>query len=779
MTFLCSIILYPGGNIRYIDALFIGAAGCTQAGLNTVQLNELYTYQQIFLMIFPFLTTPIFIHSSVVFLRLHWFEKHFKDVKINSKIQSKLRRTATMARAESRDHEIGLEPLKWNGEYSKRDSNPPVPTSNNTEEVSGLHVPPASDIRFGDLPQPRRQKSIAPQDMYKSINMMQRNRRLSNDLNDGPALVIKSPRVMDEENELKEKMRLAATVTGQNVDSSPSSSGNASTEHESVDLGERIRPSISYAVSPERSNYDIDGIKLDRRSRTLSTSNVPNENQRSQHERTGSKASVTRGTRRFSRSRTLDRIFNRTLSNDGPTTKVMSTNYLSWQPTVGRNSAFVDLTEEQKEELGGVEYRSLKLLAKVLVAYYMGFYLFGLVTFWPYASLRNLLKDHFTSEGFTSTLWAWFTSVSAFSDTGFTLTPESMAFFQREAYIPLLSAFLIVIGNTGFPVLLRFIIWIAFKFTPRFGRAHESLGFLLDHPRRCFTLLFPSSATWWLLAVLVILNSVDLVLFLVLDLTSKAITEIPVGYRIVCGLFQAIATRTAGFTIVSMSDVHPAVRVSYVIMMYISVLPIAISVRRTNVYEEQSLGVYYPENDGEDPEAKHHSYVGAHLKKQLYFDLWFICLGLFIICIAEGAKLDNNEFQIFDVLFEIVSAYGTVGLSMGAANTNLALSGAFNVIGKLVIIALMIRGRHRGLPYALDRAIILQGDKIQRTDSIQETRTRNKRLMSMSIPINDDVGLTTARSNDTGYMRERPGLRTETSTLDRFPSQAVSDGEDD
>ncbi|KAL8674857.1 MAG: hypothetical protein Q9168_000743 [Polycauliona sp. 1 TL-2023] len=43
------------------------------------------------------------------------------------------------------------------------------------------------------------------------------------------------------------------------------------------------------------------------------------------------------------------------------------TPYLSWQPTIGRNSAFVNLTEEQREELGGIEYRSLKTLAIVLV----------------------------------------------------------------------------------------------------------------------------------------------------------------------------------------------------------------------------------------------------------------------------------------------------------------------------------------------------------------------------------------------------------------------------
>lgn len=74
--------------------------------------------------------------------------------------------------------------------------------------------------------------------------------------------------------------------------------------------------------------------------------------------------------------------------------------YLSWTPTVGRNSAFVDLTEDQREELGGIEYRSLKMLAIILVCkyiqlsnsyivanilgYYVGFHLFGMITLLPW-----------------------------------------------------------------------------------------------------------------------------------------------------------------------------------------------------------------------------------------------------------------------------------------------------------------------------------------------------------------------------------------------------------
>jgi hypothetical protein len=43
--------------------------------------------------------------------------------------------------------------------------------------------------------------------------------------------------------------------------------------------------------------------------------------------------------------------------------------YLSYIPTIGRNSQFHigDLTDEQKAELGGVEYRSLRVLAVILV----------------------------------------------------------------------------------------------------------------------------------------------------------------------------------------------------------------------------------------------------------------------------------------------------------------------------------------------------------------------------------------------------------------------------
>ena len=100
----------------------------------------------------------------------------------------------------------------------------------------------------------------------------------------------------------------------------------------------------------------------------------------------------------------------------------------------------------------------------------------------------------------------------------------------------------------------------------------------------------------------------------------------------------------------SIAALHPAVQVSYMLMMYISVFPIAISVRRTNVYEEKSLGLY--SGDDLEDDGSGTSYVGAHLRKQLSFDLWYIFLGLFIICIAEGSHIENTtEYVCFNYLY--------------------------------------------------------------------------------------------------------------------------------
>jgi hypothetical protein len=211
-------------------------------------------------------------------------------------------------------------------------------------------------------------------------------------------------------------------------------------------------------------------------------------------------------------------------------------------------------------------------------------------------------------------------------------------------------------------------------------------------------------------------------------LGNTIVTQLPVNIRVLDGWFQAVSTRTAGFGVADLAELHPAIQVSYLIMMYISVLPIAISVRRTNVYEEKSLGIYGTSAEESQDEGEP-SYVGAHLRRQLSFDLWYIFAGFFVIAISEGTRLQSGDpaFTLFSVLFEIVSAYGTVGLSLGYTGINASFSAEFGVIAKLVIIAMQIRGRHRGLPYELDRAILLPSEHLQEKEEIDaDSRVRRR-----------------------------------------------------
>ena len=95
--------------------------------------------------------------------------------------------------------------------------------------------------------------------------------------------------------------------------------------------------------------------------------------------------------------------------------------------------------------------------------------------------------------------------------------------FQTSDYILITMGLMILAGNTCYPVFLRLLIWTLFHLLPdneKFLEPRTTLRFLLDHPRRCYTNLFPSKHTWWLLATLVVLNGTDWIAFEVLNVSE-------------------------------------------------------------------------------------------------------------------------------------------------------------------------------------------------------------------------------------------------------------------
>ena len=232
---------------------------------------------------------------------------------------------------------------------------------------------------------------------------------------------------------------------------------------------------------------------------------------------------------------------------------------------------------------------------------------------------------------------AFYSAQTMVDNLGFTLTPDSMISFQDAAWPMVFMSFLAYAGNTFYPCMLRLVIWVMSKVCPRTSSLREPLAFLLKHPRRCYTLLFPSKPTWILFGILLVMNVLDIIFIIVLDLDNAEVNKLPGGLRLTAAIFQAASARHTGTSSFNLANVSPAVQISLLVMMYIAIFPIAISIRASNTYESQSLGVYHGE--GEMNESNSRSYVLTHIRNQLTFDLWYIFLGIFCICIAESDRI--------------------------------------------------------------------------------------------------------------------------------------------
>ena len=344
--------------------------------------------------------------------------------------------------------------------------------------------------------------------------------------------------------------------------------------------------------------------------------------------------------------------------------------------------------------------------------------------------------------------------------------------FQTSYYVLLTLSLLILAGNTCFPPFLRLILWTMNRLIPEnvaslsWQHRRQTLQFCLDHPRRVYTNLFNSKQTWWLVFSLIALNGIDWLAFELLNLGNPVTEAIPTHFRVLDGLFQAFAVRSGGFYVVSIPNLRQGLLVLYVLMMYLSAFPVAMTIRNSNVYEERSLGLYAedlprttqygetqsinekqtesavttttttttttdnriiagirrtvalthgpPSESGTKSSWTRQDFIRQQLRSQLGHDLWLIGLAVFVIQAIEQGQFTRDPvvFSTFNIIFEVISAYGTVGISTGVPWNAYSFCGAWHTASKLVLCVLMLRGRHRGLPVAIDRAVLMPDESL-------------------------------------------------------------------
>lgn len=127
-------------------------------------------------------------------------------------------------------------------------------------------------------------------------------------------------------------------------------------------------------------------------------------------------------------------------------------------------------------------------------------------------------------------------------------------------------------------------------------------------------------------------------------------------------------------------------------------------------------------------------FVSQQIHGQLAHDIWWLVLAALVITAIETSHFNADPvvFSVFNVIFEVVSAYGTVGISVGIPTDAYSFCGAWHTPSKLVLCLVMLRGRHRGLPVALDHAVRLPGEHLQREEEEDHKirRSMTERRMS-------------------------------------------------
>ncbi|KAF1846228.1 potassium transport protein-like protein 1 [Cucurbitaria berberidis CBS 394.84] len=384
--------------------------------------------------------------------------------------------------------------------------------------------------------------------------------------------------------------------------------------------------------------------------------------------------------------------------------------YVSFKPRLDSKGRFLELSEHDRLELGGVEYRALQALLMILVGYQVFWYCIGVLFLVPYAyrnDIKNVLNEA-QPNGVNPGWWAFFCTATEFANGGLNVLNANFIPFSGNPYILLVAGVLAFAGQTQFPIFLRMLIWTMKKLCPMGSRFRNTLEFLLQHPRRCFIYLFPSRETWYLFAIQFVIDVTAWLCFEILNIGMPDVEALPIGTRILDGLFQATGLRTSGAYIIGFGSLAPACLVAYLVIMYISSYPMVLTLRKTNTYEERSIGL-----EEHDSSA---AGIASHLQKQLAYDIWFQFFAFFLVCVIERGHILRQDpgFNVFSILFEVTSAYGTVGLSTGIPGKDYSLSGSFASLSKVVMLFVMVRGRHRGLPLAIDRSILLPGEELMR-----------------------------------------------------------------
>jgi trk system potassium uptake protein TrkH len=258
-----------------------------------------------------------------------------------------------------------------------------------------------------------------------------------------------------------------------------------------------------------------------------------------------------------------------------------------------------------------------------------------------------------------------FHSVSAFCNAGFSTFSDSLCAFKGSYFINSVISFLIISGGIGFIVVIELYAVIRRFFT---GEKQKLKRFSVQAKIMFVGTLF-----------LIVFGFLAFLLFE----NANILKGEPISNKFIISMFQSITTRTAGFNTVDIGALLTPTLLIFVLLMFVGAGPggTAGGIKITTVYIflKSVSAMVKNEEDVNIFGRKIPSLIVRKATAVFFIAIFLNFTAILILSITE-------KLPLIKIIFEVVSAFGTVGLSTG-------ITSQLTSIGKIVITALMFIGR--------------------------------------------------------------------------------------
>lgn len=291
-----------------------------------------------------------------------------------------------------------------------------------------------------------------------------------------------------------------------------------------------------------------------------------------------------------------------------------------------------------------------------------------------------ILSIHFsrTMDWGQAVYYGIFHSVSAFCNAGFDLMGKDGEYISLTGYsgdwtVNLVIMLLIIIGGIGF------FIWNDLsenKLHFRRWKLHTKITILMT-----LALVFGGAAVLFVLEY------------------NNTLAGRPLDEQILCSLFGSVTARTAGFNTVDTAALTDSSKLFTALLMFIGGSPGSTAGGiKTTTFVVLAASVYSGLFD-----KRECSMFGRRLSRDVVRKAsTVLCTNLMLCVTAALIIVTATSLDVTDVIFEVASAMGTVGMSAGITRD-------MDAVSKISLIFLMFCGRVGSMTFALS----LKGHKVE------------------------------------------------------------------